>query len=107
LAVHIRAVICQRLLPSIAEGIDRVPAVEVMLMNPVVRQMISEDRDAELMDAINTHEVDGMQSFTTSLLQLIEKAHVDPKVAYEAAPNVDELKMRLKGISASRSGLRR
>ena len=42
-----------------------------------------------------------------SLLGLIETEFVDPKVAYEAAPNVDELKMRLKGISASRAGLRR
>ena len=107
LAVHIRAVICQRLLPSIAEGIDRVPAVEVMLMNATVRQLISENRDAELLDAITSHELEGMQTFTSSLLHLIEKAHVDPKVAYEAAPNVDELKMRLKGISASRAGLRR
>ena len=107
MAYNIRAVICQKLLPSIAKGIDRVPTVEVLMTNPYVRQLIAEERDPELADAITSHEREGMQSFTTSLLYLIENEYVDPKVAYEAAPNVDELKMRLKGISASRAGLRR
>ena len=43
--------------------------------------------------------------FAESLLDLIEKDYIAPKVAYELAPNPDELKMRLKGISASRAGL--
>ena len=107
MAYNIRAVICQKLLPSIAKGVDRVPAVEVLMTNPFVRQLLAEQRDPELADAITSHEREGMQSFTTSLLSLIESEYVDPKVAYEAAPNVDELKMRLKGISASRAGLRR
>ena len=107
LAFNLRAIICQKLLASIAEGVDRVPAVEILLANPIVRQMIAENRDGEISDAIASHERDGMRGFTTSLLHLIENAFVDPKVAYAAAPNVDELKMRLKGISASRAGLRR
>ena len=107
LAFNLRAIICQKLLASIAEGVDRVPAVEILLANPIVRQLIAEDRDGEISDAIASHERDGMRGFTTSLLHLIENAFVDPKVAYAAAPNVDELKMRLKGISASRAGLRR
>jgi hypothetical protein len=31
---------------------------------------------------------------------------IGPDVAYDAAPNTDELQMMLKGISASRAGLR-
>jgi len=107
LAFNLRAIVCQKLLPSIAESAERVPAVEILLSNPTVRQLIAENRDVELGDAIVSHEREGMQNFTTSLLNLIETEFVDPRVAYEAAPNVDELKMRLKGISASRAGLRR
>ena len=92
-------------MPSIAKGVDRVPGVEVLLTNPVVRQLIEEERDGELPDVIRSHERDGMQSFTRSLLNLIETNYIDPRIAYEVAPNVDELKMLLKGISASRSGL--
>ena len=105
LAFNLRAIICQKLLPSVAKGIDRVPAVEIMLTNPSVRQLIQEARDSELPDLIRAHERDGMQSFTRSLLELIEKDLVEPRVAYEAAPNVDELKMLLKGITTSQAGL--
>ncbi|HAU37288.1 MAG TPA: hypothetical protein DCX07_06175 [Phycisphaerales bacterium] len=105
LAFNLRAIICQKLLPAIREGVDRVPAVEILRSTPSVRQLLEERRDPELSDLIRASERDGMQSFTTSLLQLIESDFVDPKVAYEAAPNVDELKMLLKGISASRPGL--
>ncbi len=105
LAFNLRAVICQMLLPSVADGIDRVPALEIMLSNPTVRQLILEERDAELPEVIRAHQRDGMQSFTQSLLHLIEKEYVDPKVAYDAAPNADELKMLMKGISAGHAGL--
>ena len=105
LAFNLRAVICQKLLPSIAEGIDRIPAAEILIINPSARQMIEDGRDAELNEIIRSNERDGMQSFTKSLLDLIEADRIDPKVAYENAPNVDELKMLMKGISSSRSGL--
>ncbi len=106
LSFNLRAIICQKLLPSIKPGISRIPAVEVMISNPSVRQMIAEGRDADLLEVIVTHEIDGMQTFTKSLLDLIEGEFIDPKVAYENAPNVDELKMRMRGISSSRAGLR-
>jgi twitching motility protein PilT len=105
LAFNLQAVICQKLLPSVMEGLDRVPAVEILLTNPSTRQLILEGRDGELPDLIRAHERDGMQSFTMSLLHLIEKDYLDPKVAYEAAPNVDELKMLMKGITAAHAGL--
>jgi twitching motility protein PilT len=105
LAFNLRAIVCQKLLPSIAAGCDRVPAVEVLRTTPSVRQLIAEGREADLAEIIRTHERDGMRSFTRSLLELIERDFVDPKVAYEEAPNVDELKMLMKGITSSRSGL--
>lgn len=105
LAFNLRAIVCQKLLPSIAKGVDRIPAVEIMLQNPSVRQYISESRENELPDLIRAQEREGMKSFTSSLLDLIERNQVDPKVAYSAAPNVDELKMLMKGISSGRTGL--
>ena len=105
LEFNLRAVICQRLLPCLVDGIDRVPAVEILMMNPSARKLIEEERDAELLEVIRASEHEGMQDFNKSLLQLIEKDYVDPKVAYEVSPNADELKMLLKGISASRAGL--
>ncbi len=105
LAFNLRAIVCQRLLPSIAPGVGHVPAVEVLLTNPSVRQLLQESRKAELGDVIHNHEREGMKSFTRSLLELIENEQIDPKVAYEVAPSRDELKMLMKGISSGRSGL--
>lgn len=98
LAFNLRAIVCQKLLPSIADGLDRIPAVDVLLTNPSVRQFIMESRDAELTEIIKTREVDGMISFTKSLMELIENELIEPKVGFEAAPNLDELKMLMKGI---------
>lgn len=106
LGFNLRAIICQKLLPSIKEGYERVPATEVMMMNPDVRALIIEGRDNELGDAMQSHEVEGMHTFTRSIYRLIEQGLVDPQVAFEVAPNPEALSMMLKGISASRSGLR-
>ncbi len=105
LAFNLHAVVCQKLLPSISEKLDRIPAVEVLLSNPSVGQLITESRDAELIDIIHSHEREGMQSFTKSLLGLVESDMIDPKVAFEVASNPEELKMAMKGISASKSSL--
>jgi twitching motility protein PilT len=69
--------------------------------------MIAEGRDTELVDIIRSCEHEGMQDFNMCLHKMIESDFIDPKVAYEASPNPDELRMLLKGISASRSGLMR
>jgi twitching motility protein PilT len=105
MAYNLKAIICQKLLPSIANEIDRIPAMEILLMNPSVRQLIEEERESELIEVIHTHEHDGMLGFTKSLLKLIENDLIDPHAAYEVAPNLDELKMMLKGITTSQSGL--
>ena len=105
LAFNLRAIICQKLLPCVKKDLMRVPAVEILQMNPTVRQLLETGRDNELGDVIRSHEADGMRSFTRSLFELIEKDLIDPKVAYTVAPNAEELKMMLKGISQSQRGL--
>ena len=105
LAFNFKAIICQKLLPSIKPGTDRVPALEVLLADPSARQLIIEKRENELPDLIRAHERDGMISITRSLLELIEKDMVDPRIAYEMAPNVEELKMMMKGITSTHAGL--
>ncbi len=105
LAYNLQGIICQKLLPSIREDVHRVPAVEVMLATAPVRQLIADGRDSELIDVIRSSENDGMIDFNSCLLKLIEDEMIDPRVAYAAAPNAEELKMRLKGIKSSHGGL--
>jgi twitching motility protein PilT len=105
LSLTIRAIISQVLIPSIKEGIDRIPTVEVLLANPTVKKLISEEREADLPSVIQSCQKEGMQDFTTNLCELVKNGSIDPKDAYHYAPNVEELKMALKGIRTSTSGI--
>ena len=105
LAISIKAIVCQALLPCIKEGIDRIPAVEVMLANSTARKLISEARETELSSLIRSCKEEGMIDITDSLCELIQDGCVEPKVAYRFAPNVDELKMAMKGIRADITGI--
>ena len=105
LAANLQAVVCQMLLPCLVDDVDRVPTMEILLTTPTVRQLIEDSRDAELPEMIAAGKNEGMQTFTQSLHDLIESEYVDPNVAYGVAPNVEELKMALRGISSGRAGL--
>ncbi|MHC4521141.1 MAG: type IV pilus twitching motility protein PilT [Planctomycetota bacterium] len=105
LALALKAIVSQALLPCIQEGINRIPAVEVMLANPSVRKLISEGREADLPNVIRQSKREGMIDLTDSLCKLIEDGWVDPKDAYPVAPNTEELKMALKGIRTTAGGI--
>ncbi len=105
LAFCLQAIVCQKLLPCVHQDIERVPVIEILRMNPTVRQMLEDGRETELGDVIRSHEGDGMRSFTRSLYELIHNDMIDPKVAYANAPNAEDLKMMLKGITQSQAGL--
>jgi twitching motility protein PilT len=64
-----------------------------------------EEQDAKLADAIRIGAAEGMQNFTMSLKDLVEKDLIDRATAFEVAPNVDELKMALKGINVKSAGI--
>jgi len=103
LSLTLKAIISQVLLPCIKKGIDRIPAVEILIANPAVRKLISEKREADLPSVIRSNQNERMQDFTDSLCKLIQEGMVDPKDAYRYAPNLEELKMALKGIRATAS----
>ncbi len=105
LSMSLRAIISQLLLPSIEEGIDRVPAVEVLLANPAVKKLISEERETELENVIRSSKEEGMIDLIDSLCELVQNGLVDPKDAYKYAPNPEELKMALKGMRGRTGGI--
>lgn len=105
IAFNMRAIIAQKLLPSIREGVQRVPTCEIMLFNPTVRKLVLEDEDERLADAIILGQEEGMQDFTESLRRLVKEEFIDRATAFEVAPNVEALKMALKGIDIKRAGM--
>jgi len=105
IAFNMRGIVAQKLLPSIKPGLSRVPTVEIMFFNAVVRKLILEEQDEKLADAIRIGAEEGMQDFTMSLRDLVQRDLIDRQTAFEVAPNVDALKMALKGINVSNPGI--
>jgi twitching motility protein PilT len=85
LAGVLRGVISQRLLPRIDGG--RVPAVEVMVGNARIADLIREDKPDEITTAIAEGDFFQMQTFSAALIHLVLEQKVDREVAANAASN--------------------
>lgn len=104
-ALTFRAVISQMLLPGIRAEAKRIPAIEIMIGTPIVKKLIQEERESDLPGAIRGGKGEGMQDFTDSLEFLVREEYIDLKTGVQYAPNVEELKMALKGVRTSSGGI--
>jgi twitching motility protein PilT len=105
LAFNLKAVVAQKLLPSIKPGVHRVPTNEIMILNPTIRELIVKGEDKKLPDAIKIGFLEGMMDFTENLTQLVNRGDIDKQTAIEVAPNPEQLKMALKGIKVATPGI--
>jgi twitching motility protein PilT len=81
----LRGIISQRLLPRVSGG--RVAAVEVMVTNSRIADLVRENKPESITDAIEEGAFFDMQSFTQALLDLVVSEDVDQEVAANAATN--------------------
>jgi twitching motility protein PilT len=95
---NMRAIVGQKLLKTIRDKPSRVPIVEIMRFNPTVRKLVLEGQDEKLSAAIRIGKDEGMQVFNDSLYYFVQNEYVSRAAAFEISPNVEELKMMLKGI---------
>jgi twitching motility protein PilT len=102
MASVLRAVISQRLIPR-KDGEGRVPAVEVMLTTPFIRDCIVDKEKTHLITgAIGSGTSQyGMQTFDQSILGLFEEGLISYDEALRWASNVDEFKLKVQGISTT------
>ena len=105
MAFNMKAIVAQKLLPTIVDVPPRVPILEIMRFNAVVRKLILEGEDEKLPSAIRLGKDDGMQLFNDSLKFFIDKELIDRATAFEVSPNVEELRMALKGIDVKSAGI--
>jgi twitching motility protein PilT len=105
LAFNLKAVVAQKLVPSIKPGTQRTPTNEIMIVNPTIRELILKSKDDKLLDAIRIGFLEGMVDFTENLRQLVDRGDVDKATALEFAPNPEQLKMALKGIKVAAPGI--
>jgi twitching motility protein PilT len=81
----LRGVVSQRLLPRIDGG--RIAAVEVMVTNTRIADLIRDNEPEAITDAIEDGSFFDMQSFSKALIDLVVSGQVDREVAANAATN--------------------
>jgi len=102
LAAVLKAIISMRLLPR-ADGLGRVPAVEVLISTAYIRDCIEQKEKTKLIrDAIaaGTSQY-GMQTFDQSLYALYKQGLITLEEALRRATNPDELRLRIEGIQST------
>ena len=99
---NLRAVISQRLIPR-KDGAGRVPAVEIMISTPTVREYIMDAEKVPLLRQLVAEGMSqyGMQTFDQSVLALLSEGLITEAEALKNCNNPNELSLRLKGISAT------
>ena len=80
LAESLVGVVAQLLLPT-ADNLGRVPAVEVLVATPAVRNLIRESKIHQIPSAIQTGSKDGMQSLDQHLRELVKRGKISRDIA--------------------------
>ena len=96
LAGSIKGTVCQRLVPTV-DGDGRVPALEVMVANGRIQQVILDPNlTGEMHEIIADGEYYGMQTFDQALVHLLEAGKIDLRAAMAAASRPHDLKVMLQ-----------
>jgi len=95
LASILEGVISQRLVKTVDN--KRAAAMEILARTPRIAELIKENRDDEIKDALDEgYNVYGTQSFDLALLHLYIGGLITEKIALENATNPEDLKLKLK-----------
>jgi len=87
LSESLRAVIAQTLLKKIGGG--RMAAWEIMVGTPAIRNLIREDKVAQMYSSIQTGQAHGMQTLDQHLKELVSKGYITKMDAMPKAVNKD------------------
>ncbi|MFT7667640.1 MAG: twitching motility protein PilT [Planctomycetota bacterium] len=100
LSDNLAGVLSQRLLPE-SNGEGMVPAFELLVSTPHVRELLAEGNTAELCRVIEQGSEDGLISFNECLRNLVVNHRVELQEALASSDRPDELVLALRGITAS------
>ena len=96
LSMVLEGVMCQTLLPKLG-GVGRVMAMEIMIPNSAIRNLIREDKIHQIYSSMQTgQEKHGMQTFNQSLATLYLNKQISLEMAMAKSPNPVELEDLIK-----------
>ena len=91
LSMVIEGILCQSLLPK-ATGSGRALAMEILVPNPAIRNLIREDKIHQIYSSMQTgQEKFGMQTFNQSLATLYQNRQISLQTALSISSLPDEL----------------
>jgi len=93
IAASLLGVVSQRLIPGVNGG--RIPAVEVMLANPAIRNLIRDGKIYQIDLVIETSSEEGMISLNRSLAELVRKGGISLENAELYSLSPSDLRMLL------------
>lgn len=99
LATNLKAIISQRLLPGVSGGL--VPAIEVMINQGFVRELILKGEIAKIRDVMEQNNPIGMCSFDQSLLKLFSEGKITEDVAIANSDKPSDMKIRVQQAKMS------
>ena len=101
LSLVLRGMVSLRLLLR-SDGTGRIPACEVMVVTPTIRELLREGRTEQIPPAIHDGAMYGMQTFTQSLYQRYRQGEVDLEEALRYADSPQELQLAVREIRSTR-----
>ena len=93
LAMVLRAVVSQQLVPALDGSL--VPAFEVMMVNPAIRNMIRDSKVHQIDGILATSARGEMFSMDMSLMQLFQKGIISRETALNYAANPEQMAKKL------------
>ncbi len=107
LSLVLEGILCQSLLPK-GSGDGRVMALEILIPNAAIRNLIREDKIHQIYSMMQTgQDKFGMQTFNQALASLFHKRQITLETAMQRSSNADELKDLIErgaGINESYGG---
>ena len=92
LSLVLEGILCQSLLPK-ASGTGRAMAMEILVPNPAIRNLIREDKIHQIYSSMQSgQEKFGMQTFNQALATLLFQKVITQETAEMRSHNPDELK---------------
>ncbi|HHH37864.1 MAG TPA: type IV pili twitching motility protein PilT, partial [Epsilonproteobacteria bacterium] len=97
LASVLEGVISQRLVETVDGG--RIAAIEILKKSARIEQLILENRDYEILDALfEGKDIYGTQTFDQALIDLYEQKCISEEVVMQNATSPSDMKLKLQGI---------
>ena len=94
LSLNLQAIVSQRLLPTVEDG-ALAPAVEIMLNQALIKELIAKGEIAKIREVIEQNETQGMCSFDQSILKLYQKGLITEETALTFADKATDLKIKI------------